>query len=113
MKKFFTSSDAGAVKVGLGESFNIDIPNGYGDGTTTVYVYEHGEEFDPFNHGYNLALSLRGKLLSVYDYDCCKFDGTGVSAEEVCKLSGEWFVFTGKKSVVFKAVNEQSEVFNG
>lgn len=65
MKTFRTSSDAGSVRIG-NDLFNVLIPNGYGDGYTTVIVGDPeeeraaGVEYKKF-----LEFCQRGKFFSV------------------------------------------------
>lgn len=82
-QKIYTASDRACLKIG-NESFQIDIPNGGGDGTTIVYVFDKENIFDDSLFK-NLHVTIRGKF-GIYDYDC----GNRICAT----LSGSYYVYT-------------------
>jgi len=88
---YFTSSDAGSVKIGS-EDFNILIPNGYGDGTTEVIV-THGAAHVPLR----FYTTVQGNFY-IYDHDC----GDTVETE----LNGSYSIYTQDQTVVFEKISE-------
>mgnify|MGYP004591176897 CR=1 FL=1 len=91
---FKTESDVASVLVG-NESFQVLIPNGYGDGTTRIAIFNKD---DP-NHNVasrimsDMMDSHRGPYLhgkfNIYPYDCCN-----PTIDEPCKtLEGRYFTY--------------------
>jgi len=80
-ENYETLSDVGGLKVG-NSSFNIVIPNGYGDGRTLVSLNGKGT----FNtEAFNFWGTLKGDNIGIYSYDC---------GDEVIKtISGNFGVF--------------------
>ena len=75
---FKTNSDIGGVAVGT-EDFCVNLGNGYGDGTTNVYVFNTkripGEliEFLNFNDCLGGKFNIYEDDISVYDKEKVKF----------------------------------------
>lgn len=65
-KCFKTMSDVGGVMVG-NDDFSIIVPNGYGDGTTRVAVFDKGEFY--VDNLMQFFTSISGKF-AIYGYDC-------------------------------------------
>ena len=86
MKILRTSSDAGSVRIG-NDSFKILVPNGYGDGFTTVMIGEPGEERIIGADEKNFWSIVNGENFSVYYSDC------GNDDEIVTTLSGKFCVY--------------------
>lgn len=84
-RQFKTMSDAGSVKIG-NDSFSILIPNGRGDGTTRVAIFEKAE-FTLENLMMFFA-SFRTSKAFVYNYDCS-------GGEPIAEISGNFSVFYG------------------
>ena len=91
---FKTASDVGSLLVG-NEEFQVLIPNGYGDGTTRVAVFNKADS------DYSVASRImsdmmdshRGPCLhgkfNIYPYDCC--DPT---VDEPCRtIKGNYFTY--------------------
>lgn len=86
MKIFRTSSDAGSVRIG-NDSFKTLVPNGYGDGYTTVIVGDPEEERAAGVEYKNFWSFVSGENFSVYYSDC------GNDEEIVTTLSGKFCVY--------------------
>ena len=89
-KCFKTYSDAGGVKVGS-DTFSVLVPNGRGDRTTRVAVFEDESEFNADLMMYS-GTSLHGDFV-IYDYDC--------GNNPVTQLSGNYFVYYYDDLVAF------------
>lgn len=48
MKSFVTMSDAGSVAIGTKNAWFL-VPNGYGDGETSVLVFDEYQEWNDFS----------------------------------------------------------------
>ena len=48
MKSFVTMSDAGSVAIGTKDAWFL-VPNGYGDGETSVLVFDEYQEWNDFS----------------------------------------------------------------
>lgn len=74
---FETNSDIGGVAVG-NDSFCVNLPNGYGDGTTNVYVFntkripQEIEEFLKFNICFGGKFNIYEDDISVCDKEKSK-----------------------------------------
>lgn len=90
---FKTESDIGGVKVGNDE-FSLIVPNGRGDGTTRVAVFDNKKDFN--ERLMNFFTDIRGKF-SIYDYDC---GGT-----ELVTLMGKFGVYYYDGLVAFEKWN--------
>ena len=66
-RAFKTSSDAGSVKIGIA-NMTILIPNGYGDGTSRVAIFENPKDFNNCMMSYFTTVS--GENMVIYNYDC-------------------------------------------
>lgn len=97
MKIFRTSSDAGSVRIG-NDSFKTLVPNGYGDGYTTVIVGDPGEERIAGAEYKNFWSFVSGEDFSVYYSDC------GNDEEIATTLSGKYYVYIlgGTKNYINK-----------
>lgn len=89
MKKYYTESDAGSVRIG-NDHFTILIPNGYGDCTTTVHLLEQNEEQPEAE----FFTSFSGENIKIYEYDC------GGDAA-VVTISGRFGAYYNNKNVYF------------
>ena len=91
-RTFKTDADAGAVKVG-NDNFSVLIPNGIGDGTVRVAVFNKDENDVIFNPNMmNYIGSVTGKDFYIYDYDCGNTPATTTDGK-VVKLNGSYFVY--------------------
>lgn len=88
---FEVISDAGSVKIG-NEAFTILIPNHYGDGSTTVGIFNNSDDFDDRFMSY--VTSVSGKFF-IFSYDC------GNNAETKAALDGEYSIFSESGFVAF------------
>ena len=78
-----TKSDVGGVKVGADTTFSVVVPNGRGNGTTRVAVFEDKSDFNDDLMEYS-GISLHGDSM-IYDYDC------GNTAVKL--LNGDYLVY--------------------
>lgn len=85
-----TLSDVGSLKLGNDE-LTILIPNGYGDGITTVVITTKNIHV-PMKY----FTKIEGEFV-IYEYDC----GTDVE----CIVSGEFNIYCEDSIVVFNKVN--------
>lgn len=69
MKKYYTSSDCGAIMLGTHE-FAALFSNGYGDRTTTVYVVEKEEPSPSNSKDWKFIDCVEGTF-NLYEDDCC------------------------------------------
>lgn len=95
---FKTASDVGSLLVG-NEEFQVLIPNGYGDGTTRVAVFNKADSDFDVASDYDVAYGimpdmmdsgpyLHGKF-NIYPYDC-----SDPTVDEPCKtLEGRYFTY--------------------
>lgn len=88
-----TSSDAGGVRIYCG-SFEIIIPNGYGDGRTTVAVIHKGEKFN--TDAMNYFTMIRGAF-DIATSDC----GERQSAWTNVFSDARYHIYYGGGVVVF------------
>lgn len=94
MKKYYTAADAGSVRIG-NDQFTILVPNGYGDGATTVHILERDEELpDEELPEARFFTSFSGKDIKIYAYDC------GGDAA-VARISGRFGAYVNDKKVYF------------
>lgn len=95
---FKTVSDAGSLLVG-NEEFQVLIPNGYGDGTTRVAVFNKADSDFDINSDYDVAFRIMPDMMdsgpylygefNIYPYDCCN-----PTVDEPCKtLEGRYFTY--------------------
>lgn len=104
MKRFYTESDAGGVRIGINGSFTVLIPNGYGDGKTEVIIYDEEIKMDHRR----FFTSIEGSQINIYAFDCgCD--------ELVYTLSGKYDIYIigddkqhkDKGAVCFVRIDEQ------
>lgn len=95
---FKTVSDAGSLLVG-NEEFQVLIPNGYGDGTTRVAVFNKADSDFDINSDYDVAFRIMPDMMdsgpclygefNIYPYDCCN-----PTVDEPCKtLEGRYWTY--------------------
>lgn len=111
MKIFRTSSDAGSVRVG-NDSFDVLIPNGYGDGYTTVIVGDPEEERIIGADDRNFWSIINGQDFSVYYSDCGNDDeiATTLSGKFCVYILGDTKNYINKGAVAFiKSKSEYSD----
>lgn len=90
----YTFSDVGSVKIG-NDNFNILVPNGYGDGCTTVLILGKNEEPRENNH---YICTIEGDY-SIYSYD--------LGDEVIYQLYGKYNIYNSHNSVVvFKKISD-------
>lgn len=87
-EEFKTYSDVGGVKVG-NDTFNVVVPNGYGDGVTRCRMVEKGTPWP--SDAFTFWGCINGTDINIYEYDCgsdverhldgtrygCFYNGTG------------------------------------
>lgn len=66
MKKYRTISDRGDVRIGV-DGLTVNIPNGYGDGTVDVFVFEKSEQVPKEA---SFICSVSGDKINIYYNDC-------------------------------------------
>lgn len=88
-----TTSDAGSVKIG-NDSFSILVPNGSGDGETTIIITEHQRAFN--SDLLQFFTSVEGTI-DIYNYDC-----GGCGGEVIKTIEGRYGIFYGHQFVVFE-----------
>lgn len=95
---FKTVSDAGSLLVG-NEEYQVLIPNGYGDGTTRVAVFNKADSDFDINSDYDVAFRIMPDMMdsgpylygefNIYPYDCCN-----PTVDEPCKtLEGRYWTY--------------------
>lgn len=95
---FKTASDVGSLLVG-NEEFQVLIPNGYGDGTTRVAVFNKTDSDFDVNSDYDVAFRIMPDMMdsgpclygefNIYPYDCCN-----PTVDEPCKtLEGRYWTY--------------------
>lgn len=90
-----TSSDAGGVLVAH-DGFGVIVPNGEGDGTSRVAVFDDEEEINTSALRYFTMLTGR---FEIHDYDCSD------ESPVVARLEGQFNVWYGMGFVIFVRVN--------
>lgn len=91
----YTYSNVGSVKIG-NDNFNILVPNGYGDGCTTVLILGKNEEPRESNH---YICTIDGDY-SIYSYDL------GID-EVIYKIHGKYNIYNSHNGVViFKKISD-------
>lgn len=83
----YTFSDVGSVKIG-NNNFNILVPNGYGDGCTTVLILGKNEEPRENNH---YICTIDGDY-GIYSYD--------LSDEVIYEVHGKYNIYNSHNGVV-------------
>lgn len=90
----YTYSDVGSVKIG-NDNFNILVPNGCGDGYTTVLILGKNEE--PRENNYYIC-TIEGDY-SIYSYD--------LGIEVIYKIHGKYNIYNSHNGVViFKKISD-------
>jgi hypothetical protein len=71
MRTIVTSSDIGSILIGTKDAY-VAVPNGYGDGYTSVFIFEDREEGEKVlaEHDYNFITTCSGTRLEIPEYDC-------------------------------------------
>lgn len=95
-RTFKTSSDVGGVMVG-NKDFEINIPNGYGDGITRVAVFSKKDSENFNDNMMDYYTSIRGEFY-IYDNDCA--DRADVHAQRK-KLNGKYIIYRYNGLVAF------------
>lgn len=90
----YTYSNVGSVKIG-NDNFNILVPNGYGDGCTTVLILGKNEEPRESNH---YICTIDGDY-SIYSYDL------GID-EVIYKIHGKYNIYNSHNGVVIFKKNK-------
>ena len=93
-RQFKTVSDAGGLLVG-DENFNLIIPNGAGDGTTRVAVFDDPDDFN--GDLMTFFTQITGEF-GIYGYDCNR------SCEPIKKITGRYsaYFYSGLIALVKK-----------
>lgn len=93
----YTFSDVGSVKIGKigNDNFNILLPNGYGDGNTTVLILGKNEEPRENNQ---YICTIEGDY-GIYSYD--------LGDEVIYKMQGKYNIYNSHNGVVvFKKISD-------
>lgn len=91
----YTFSDVGSVKIG-NDNFNILLPNGYGDGNTTVLILGKNEEPRENSH---YICTIEGDY-GIYSYDL------GID-EVIYVMHGKYNIYNSHNGVViFKKISD-------
>lgn len=96
MKRKKYGCDGGCIMIG-NSSFRVKIPNGFGDGDHSVYVYAKGEEFDKESKTWKCT--IEGTDILVYRHDCLDTEELFKSKNIILMLSGRYSVYVDKGSV--------------
>lgn len=91
MKKFYTLSDAGGVRIG-NRQFQMLIPIGQGDGITCVNFLEQEDDL-PLEAKYFTC--FKGENVKIYAYDCGSCDMI------VATISGRFGAYYNNRNVYF------------
>lgn len=83
----YTFSDVGSVKIG-NDKFNVLVPNGYGDGNTTVVILGKNEEPRENNH---YICTIEGDY-EIYSYD--------LGDEVIYEMHGKYNIYNSHNGVV-------------
>lgn len=86
-ESFTTISDIGSLTVG-NRNFRYNIPNLYGDGTNTIYIFDNKINLECLN----FLTTISGKF-NIYEYDC----GNDVAK----KLNGVYAIYRIEKIFAF------------
>lgn len=90
----YTFSNVGSVKIG-NDKFNVLVPNGYGDGNTTVLILGKNEEPRENNH---YICTIEGDY-GIYSYD--------LGDEVIYEMQGKYNIYNSHNSVVvFKKISD-------
>ena len=90
----YTFSDVGSVKIG-NDNFNILLPNGYGDGNTTVLILGKNEEPRENNQ---YICTIEGDY-GIYSYD--------LGNEFIYQIHGKYNIYNSHNGVVvFKKISD-------
>lgn len=122
VKQIWTSSDIGSVAIDCGGGNIVTFSNGYGDGTTKVYVFENEQEFKEyekehiqyfFRYGnksdcltlYTTARFSGAEILNddcagIYDGDISPFERSGI------KMTGRYAVYYWTRKVYFVKIQD-------
>lgn len=90
-ERFYTSSDAGGVKIG-NDSFSVIIPNGYGDTDKNIVAVIDDNSLN--KTAFDFWSVVEGTNISIYEYDC--------GNDTVATLSGEYGVYVNDRVIVFE-----------
>lgn len=93
MKAFSTISDAGGVKIAV-KGLSILIPNGYGDGYTSVLIAETEEDEKEIEGG----LAKKFHYWTMIDCDEAEIMSYDCGNDPAVKISGRYHVYTGDYS---------------
>ena len=96
-RQFKTYSDVGGLKIG-NEAFSVIVPNGVGDGTTRVAVFDT-DDLPPHYLMYmmNYFTTVVGDF-DIYDYDC--------GNEIAMHISGKYHIYEYEGLIAFEKVGE-------
>lgn len=90
----YTFSDVGSIKIG-NDKFNVLVPNGYGDGNTTVLILGKNEEPRENNH---YICTIEGDY-GIYSYD--------LGDEVIYEMQGKYNIYNSHNGVVvFKKISD-------
>ena len=96
---FTTYSDVGSLKIGVGDS-SVLIPNGCGDGKTTVGFFDANNPFnEALDHMMMFFTTINGEF-DLYEYDC--------GDEVAMKIKGKYFVFYANSYIAFQNINNNN-----
>ena len=97
MKKYYTDSDIGSVLVGT-KDFGITVRNGFGDGTTKVFVFDSESEFVKFVNvkDWLFCKTINGTF-NIYCYDC----SDRCNEDVIATLSGRYAAYCNSGKVAF------------
>lgn len=116
MKSFVTMSDAGSVAIGTKDAWFL-VPNGYGDGETSVLVFDEYQEWNDFSKqhpGWRFFTSLEGKRLEIVGYDCPSlrpwFDGSVHGWNPIVTLSGRYSAYYSNGEVALVRTGDTTQL---
>lgn len=95
-----TYSDVGSLKIGVEDS-SVLIPNGLGDGITTVGFFDANNPYnEALDHMMMFFTKINGEF-DLYEYDC--------GDEVAMKIKGKYFVFYSSSYIAFQQVKNNRE----
>lgn len=102
-KAFKYSCDGGSLAIG-NDKFQMRLPNGFGDGTHEVRIYNKEARVPTTLYGYKPRYlgAVEGEF-NIYDYDCWYKEE--LSEHILCTLNGRYGVYSADGYVLFEDWN--------
>ena len=108
MKTYKYDCDGGCICIGT-KSCRVDIPNNYGDGQFTVYVYSKDERNNhiEYKNKWEWKGAVKGTKIKVYSYDCLRGDELSDKKNILCILKGRYSVYVNEGNVALVQWDKQ------